>query len=97
MSHWKDMGVVGGNNLGRTGMQCPPGPSLQQNRLNTSGLNSAAAAAVAAGIKPDQLWPHNRYVVLSNTKCFMVLLSVFYNGLIFLKEMELGEKMARMK
>jgi len=52
------MGGVAGNNLGRAGMQCPPGPTLPQNRLNASGLNSAAAAAVAAGIKPDQLWPH---------------------------------------
>ena len=52
------MGGVGGNNLGRSGMQCPPGPTMPQNRLNTSGLNSAAAAAVAAGIKPDPLWAH---------------------------------------
>ncbi len=63
MSHWKEMGPVGAGNLGRTGMQCPPGPTIPQNRLNTSGLNSSAAAAVAAGIKPDQLWPHsNRQV-----------------------------------
>lgn len=62
VSHWKDMTGVGGNNLGRTGMQCPPVPTIPQNRLNPTGLNSAAAAAVAAGIKPDQLWTHpNRY------------------------------------
>lgn len=59
------MGGVGANNLTRTGMQCPPGPALPQNRLNVSSLNSAAAVAVAPGIKPDTLWQHpNRYVLI---------------------------------
>lgn len=62
MSHWKEMGSVGGGNMGRNAMQCPPGSSLPQTRLNPSGMNNAAGAAVT-GMKPDQLWTHpNRYV-----------------------------------
>lgn len=53
------MGSVGGGNLGRNAMPCPPGSSLPQNRLSASAMNSAAGAAVT-GMKPDQLWGHPR-------------------------------------
>ncbi|KAK7590071.1 hypothetical protein V9T40_001684 [Parthenolecanium corni] len=55
VSHWKELNSVGGGNLGRSAMQCPPGSSLPQSRMNASGMNSAAGAAVT-GMKPDQLW-----------------------------------------